>query len=93
MLVDHARAMGAQIRQYRSDYFPAVNGVAGYSAMGTGLPAANNFDIGIVISWPIFNSFLTSHHADERHCGGERLGLCCGFRTAAYAQQDRIGAE
>ena len=64
-LADQARAMGARITQYRSDYFPTVNGVAGYSAMGTGLPAANNFDVGIVISWPIFNSFLTSHQIAE----------------------------
>jgi outer membrane protein len=64
-LADQARAMGARITQYHSDYFPTVNGVAGYSAMGTGLPAANNFDVGIVISWPIFNSFLTSHQIAE----------------------------
>jgi outer membrane protein len=64
-LADQASAMGARITQYRSDYFPTANGVAGYSAMGTGLPAANNFDVGIVISWPIFNSFLTSHQIVE----------------------------
>ena len=64
-LADQARAMGARITQYRSDYFPTVNGVAGYSAMGTGLPAVNNFDVGIVISWPIFNSFLTTHQIAE----------------------------
>jgi len=64
-LADQARAMGARITQYRSDYFPTVNGVAGYSAMGTGLPAVNNFDVGIVISWPIFNSFLTTHQVAE----------------------------
>ena len=64
-LADQARAMGARITQYRSDYLPTVNGVAGYSAMGTGLPAVNNFDVGIVISWPIFNSFLTTHQIAE----------------------------
>jgi outer membrane protein len=64
-LEDQARAMGARITQYHSDYFPTVNGVAGYSAMGTGLPAANNFNVGIVIIWPIFNSFLTTHQVAE----------------------------
>lgn len=64
-LQDQALAMGARIRQYRSDYFPMVNGVASYSAMGTGLPAANNFNVGIVISWPIFNGFLTTHQIAE----------------------------
>jgi outer membrane protein TolC len=26
---------------------------------------ANNFNVGIVITWPIFNSFLTSHQVAE----------------------------
>lgn len=64
-LADQARAMGAQVREFRSDYLPTVNAVAGYSALGTGLPAANNFNAGIVITWPIFNSFLTTHQVEE----------------------------
>jgi outer membrane protein len=39
--------------------------VAGYSGKGTGLPAANNFNAGIVIRWPIFNSFLTRDEIAE----------------------------
>ena len=62
---NQARAMGAKIAEYRSDYFPTVNAVAGYSALGTGLPAANNFNVGIEIVWPIFNSFLTSDQVAE----------------------------
>jgi outer membrane protein len=64
-LDDQAKAMGARIVQYRSDYYPSVNAVAGYSAMGTGTPAANNFNAGIVITWPIFNSFLTTDQIAE----------------------------
>ena len=64
-LENQARAMGAQIAEYRSDYFPTVNAVGGYSVLGAGLPAANNFNVGVVITWPIFNSFLTSHQVDE----------------------------
>jgi outer membrane protein len=64
-LENQARAMGAQILEYRSDYLPTVKAVAGYSALGTGLPVANNFNVGIEISWPIFNSFLTSHQVAE----------------------------
>jgi outer membrane protein TolC len=33
--------------------------------MGTGLPAANNFNAGIVVTWPIFNGFLTEHQVEE----------------------------
>ena len=64
-LEDQARAMGARIVQYQSDYYPTVNAVGGYSALGTGTPAANNFNVGIVITWPIFNSFLTRDEVAE----------------------------
>jgi outer membrane protein len=47
------------------DYYPVANAVAGYAGMGTGLPAANNFNAGIVITWPIFNSFLTRDQIAE----------------------------
>jgi outer membrane protein TolC len=62
---NQARAMGARIAEYRSDYWPTANAIAGYSALGIGLPAANNFNVGIEITWPIFNSFLTSHQVAE----------------------------
>lgn len=65
MLESEAHAMGAQVAEFRSDYLPTVSAVAGYSDMGTGLPAANNFNAGIVITWPIFNSFLTTDQLSE----------------------------
>jgi outer membrane protein len=65
MLEAEARAAGAQVTQARSDYFPSVGATAGYSAMGTGLPAANNFNAGIVVTWPIFNGFATQHQVEE----------------------------
>jgi outer membrane protein len=64
-LQEQAKAMGARIAEYESDYYPTVNAVGGYSALGTGTPAANNFNVGIVITWPIFNSFLTSDQIAE----------------------------
>ncbi len=64
-LQDQAKAMGAKIVEYQSDYYPTVNAVGGYSALGTGTPAANNFNAGIMITWPIFNSFLTSDQIAE----------------------------
>lgn len=60
-----ARASGAQVAEARSDFFPTLQATAGYSAMGTGLPAANNFNAGIVVTWPIFNGFLTEHQVEE----------------------------
>ncbi len=64
-LEDRARAAGARITEYRSDFFPTVNAAAGYNAVGTGMPAANNYNIGLVISWPIFNGLLTTHQIEE----------------------------
>jgi outer membrane protein len=64
-LEDQAKALGAQVVQYKSDNFPTVSALGGYSAVGTGLPAANNFNIGVVITWPIFNSFLTTDQIAE----------------------------
>ncbi len=73
MLEEAARAEGARISEFRSDYFPNMHAVAGYNALGTGLPAANNFDAGIMISWPIFNGFETSHQIQQSRLHREAL--------------------
>jgi outer membrane protein len=70
---DQIRAMGAQIKEYRSDYFPTASAMGGYTAMGTGLPAVNNFNVGLVISWPLFNGFLTTHQVQEARLEQEAL--------------------
>jgi hypothetical protein len=62
---NQANAMGATIDEFKSDYYPTVNAVAGYAAMGTGTPTVNNINAGIVISWPLFNSFLTTDQIAE----------------------------
>jgi len=64
-LEDQARAAGAKVREYRSDLFPTVNAAAGYNVVGSGLPGANNYNIGLLISWPIFNGMLTTHQIEE----------------------------
>jgi outer membrane protein len=65
MLEDEARAAGAQIAEFKSDYLPTVGATAGYSARGQDLPATNNFDVGVLVSWPIFNGFRTDHEVAE----------------------------
>ena len=60
-----AQSMGAQIQEVRSDYFPTFHAVAGYESMGTGLPAANNYHAGLLVTWPIFNGFLTDYQLSE----------------------------
>jgi outer membrane protein TolC len=65
MLVDEARAAGAEIKQYRSDYLPKVGGVAGYNVRGQDATPGNNYYVGLVVTWPIFNGFLTDHQVEE----------------------------
>jgi outer membrane protein len=72
-LEDQARAAGAKIRAYRSDRLPTVNAVAGYNVVGSGLPAANNYNVGLVINWPIFNGMLTTHQIEEARLRREAI--------------------
>jgi outer membrane protein len=65
MLLDEARAAGAEVKQYRSDYLPRVGGVAGYNVRGQNATPGNNFYAGLVVTWPIFNGFLTEHQVAE----------------------------
>jgi outer membrane protein len=65
VIEDQARAQGAIIKQFRSDFFPTVHAIAGYSALGQSMPATNNFDAGIMISWPFFNGLQTEHQIAE----------------------------
>ncbi len=65
MMAHQAEAAGARVKIYRSDYFPTVQGAGAYETMGTGLPASNNFDVGVVVSWPIFNGFQTEHQVAQ----------------------------
>jgi outer membrane protein len=51
-----------------------VDATAGYNTMGTGLPAADNFNVGIIISWPIFNGFLTEHQVEKAKLRQKALG-------------------
>ncbi|HZO80882.1 MAG TPA: TolC family protein [Candidatus Binataceae bacterium] len=72
-LEDEARAAGARITEYRSDFLPTVSAIAGYSAIGSGLPAINNYDVGVTITWPIFNGMLTTHQVEEARLRREAI--------------------
>ncbi len=65
MLIDDARAAGAEIQQYRSDYLPTFGATAGYNLRGQGATPGNNYYAGLVVTWPIFNGFLTDHEVAE----------------------------
>ena len=65
MLEDEARATGAEIKEYRSDYFPNLGAAAGYSVRGQNERPGNNFYAGVVVTWPLFSGFLTDHEVAE----------------------------
>lgn len=65
MFEDEARATGAEVTVRRSDYFPSLAAVAGVSARGQGATPGTNLHAGLVVTWPVFNGFLTDHEVTE----------------------------
>jgi outer membrane protein len=65
MFEDQARAAGARIQEFRSDYLPTVGAAAGYNLRGQDRTPGNNYYAGLVISWPLFNGFRTDHEVAE----------------------------
>jgi outer membrane protein TolC len=65
MLEEDARAAGARIQEYWSDYLPSVGASGGYNLRGQETAPANNLYAGVVVTWPIFNGFLTDHQVAE----------------------------
>jgi len=65
MLQDEALAAGARIEQYQSDYLPTLDAAAGYNLRGQDSISASNFYAGVVVTWPLFNGFLTEHQVAE----------------------------
>ncbi len=65
MLEDEARAAGARIQEFRSDYLPTIGAAAGYNLRGQDTTPGNNYYAGLVISWPLFNGFRTEHQVAE----------------------------
>ena len=74
VLVGEARAAGARVNQFKSDYMPTGTAQLGYDAMGTGMPAANNFFAGLVITWPLFNGFRTEDQVAEARAREHAIG-------------------
>ncbi|HZR80282.1 MAG TPA: TolC family protein [Candidatus Binatia bacterium] len=87
MLMEEARASGARIEEVRSDYLPRVGAVAGYNVRGQENAPANNLYAGIVLTWPIFNGFLTDHQVEEAKLQEEAV------RHAIENLRQRIGLQ
>jgi outer membrane protein TolC len=50
----------------KTGYYPALTGSAAYNWQGeTGVPLQNEWNVGVAVSFPIFNGFLTKHQVEE----------------------------
>jgi outer membrane protein len=65
MLEDEARAVGAEVTEYRGEALPSIGAVAGYSVRGQDTTPGNNFYGGVLVTWPIFTGFLTDHEVAD----------------------------
>jgi len=73
MLQQDARAIGAEIKEYQSDYLPTIGASVGFDARGQTTDATRNAYAGVVIDWPIFNGFLTDHQVSEANLRREEI--------------------
>lgn len=65
------QAAEANVSFQRSDYYPVLSGSASYTRSETEVDAAsaitknNTWDAGVMLTFPLFNGFLTSHRVAE----------------------------
>ena len=65
-LVLRRRAAEESVQLANTGYYPALTGSASYNWQGgTGFPLQNEWNVGVAISVPIFNGFLTKHQVGE----------------------------
>jgi outer membrane protein TolC len=53
------------VRLAKTGYYPALTGSAAYNWEGTKFPLDNEWNVGVALSFPIFNGFLTKHQVGE----------------------------
>ena len=53
------------VRLANTGYYPALTGSAAYNWEGTKFPLDNEWNVGVALSFPIFNGFLTKHQVGE----------------------------
>ncbi|MEW5744650.1 MAG: TolC family protein [Nitrospirota bacterium] len=59
------RAAEQSVELARKGYYPTVSGSASYSASGERTPLDDGWSVGAVVSFPLFNGFLTRSQVDE----------------------------
>src|SRR5208283_2875205 len=64
-LVLRTKAAEESVRLANTGYYPALTGSAAYNWEGTRFPLENEWNVGVAVSVPIFNGFLTKHQVGE----------------------------
>jgi len=59
------RAAEESVRLANTGYYPALTGSASYNWEGTRFPLENEWNVGVAVSVPIFNGFLTKQQIGE----------------------------
>jgi len=60
-----ARAGESSVGLAKKGYLPALNGSAGYNYTGNAFPLARGWNLGLSLSLPVFNGFLTAAQVTE----------------------------
>ncbi len=65
-LVLRRKAAEESVQLAKTGYYPALTGSASYNWQGgTGIPLESVWNVGLTLSFPIFNGFLTQHQLNE----------------------------
>ncbi len=64
-LILRRQAAEENVSLARTGFYPALTGNAAYNWAGTSFPLESGWNIGVALSVPIFNGFLTTHQVEE----------------------------
>ncbi len=63
--VEKERSARAGVDLAQSDYYPTLSGSAGYNFSGDSFPLEKGWNVGAVVTLPIFSGFLTKYQVSE----------------------------
>ncbi len=64
-IIAQRQASERSIDLAKTDYYPVLNGKAGYTWSGEKFPLQHGWNIGATLSFPLFNGFLTKYQVEE----------------------------
>jgi len=64
-VVAKRQAAEASISLAKRGFFPLLSGTAGYDFAGNRFPLARGWNVGLTLSVPVFNGFLTTYQVEE----------------------------